>query len=100
MAGLFPFGLFVYPCTMKKTKPGRKASGVLVMALLLLLSGGPLGGWAAEGKEASGKASAAATAGADLGSAGQHRQWLAGMEERPGTHPQPGQTGIGSTYIP
>jgi len=54
MAGLFPFGLFDYPCTMKKTKPGRKASGVLGIALMVLFSGGPLGGWAAEGKEAGG----------------------------------------------
>jgi hypothetical protein len=35
-----------------------------------------------------------------LGSAGPHRQWLAGMEERPGPHPEPGQTGIECRYIP
>jgi tetratricopeptide (TPR) repeat protein/CHAT domain-containing protein len=69
MAGLFPFGLFDYPCTMKKTKPGRKASGVLGMAMLLLLSGGLLGGWAAEGNRATeGKPTAAL--GDDLNEAG------------------------------
>ena len=28
--------------------------------------------------------------------AGPHRQWLAGMEKRPGTHPEPGETGMSS----
>jgi CHAT domain-containing protein/tetratricopeptide (TPR) repeat protein len=51
---------------MTKTKPGRKADTVLAMALLLLLCGGPLGGRAAEGKEASGKGTAPSAAGEDL----------------------------------
>jgi tetratricopeptide (TPR) repeat protein len=66
MAGLFHFGLSVYPCTMKKTKPGRKASKVLRMALLLLLSGVPLWGWAREVDRAPERGPAPAAAGRDL----------------------------------